>query len=251
MRGSPHPARTCETCAEGDPRHAPQEGVHRVVLADFKANKRDEGAIEIEVDDGVMIRIDPPELWPDEAMAAAVGKTMWSVWPRRSSAARTSTRSSLLPAVAPRPSSRRSSLRFTASTWGNRRPPRAPSRARGGDRSRPVALLRSRPARPRIPPVVVAAVRVASAICLQIRLQRKRCTAIAARWGCRRTAARVCHRPVLQAANWQRAGDKKSAAAQADSSDLVSIGAANERRSGGKLYTVSSSMRKTRASGAG
>lgn len=41
-------------------------GVSRVVLADFKAKKRDEGAIEIVGDDGAVYRIDPPELWPDD-----------------------------------------------------------------------------------------------------------------------------------------------------------------------------------------
>lgn len=46
-------------------------GVHRVVLSDFKAKKRDEGAIEIEAEDGTVYRIDPPELWPDEAAVAA------------------------------------------------------------------------------------------------------------------------------------------------------------------------------------
>lgn len=42
-------------------------GPHRVVLADFKAKKRDEGAIDIELENGTTVRVDPPELWPDEA----------------------------------------------------------------------------------------------------------------------------------------------------------------------------------------
>lgn len=42
---------------------------HRVKLADFKARKLDEGAIDVEADDGTVHRIPPPELWPDEAHA--------------------------------------------------------------------------------------------------------------------------------------------------------------------------------------
>lgn len=40
--------------------------VHRVKLTDFKAKKADEGAVEIEADDGEIYRIDAPEVWSDE-----------------------------------------------------------------------------------------------------------------------------------------------------------------------------------------
>lgn len=40
--------------------------LHKVKLSDFKAKKADEGAIEIETDDGTVFRVDPPELWDDE-----------------------------------------------------------------------------------------------------------------------------------------------------------------------------------------
>lgn len=44
----------------------------RVVnLADFKAKRRDEGAIDVVAEDGNTYRIDPPELWPDEASERA------------------------------------------------------------------------------------------------------------------------------------------------------------------------------------
>lgn len=39
--------------------------VHHVKLTDFKAKKADEGAVEIETDDGEIYRVDPPELWDD------------------------------------------------------------------------------------------------------------------------------------------------------------------------------------------
>lgn len=45
-------------------------GRRRIVLDDYKGKKRDEGAIDIETADGVF-SIDPPELWSDEAAAAA------------------------------------------------------------------------------------------------------------------------------------------------------------------------------------
>lgn len=44
----------------------PARGVQRVVLSDYKAKRRDEGAVEIETEDGQVFRIDPPELWPDD-----------------------------------------------------------------------------------------------------------------------------------------------------------------------------------------
>lgn len=49
----------------------PKRGTHRVVLKDWMGKKRDEGAIEIELDDGSTVRIDPPQLWPEEATKAA------------------------------------------------------------------------------------------------------------------------------------------------------------------------------------
>lgn len=48
-----------------------ERGVTRVKLSDWKGKKRDEGAIEIEVDDGTIYRIDPPDLWPDDALKAS------------------------------------------------------------------------------------------------------------------------------------------------------------------------------------
>lgn len=45
---------------------AKKRHVHQVKLSDFKAKKADEGAIEIEVDDGTIFKIEPPELWSDE-----------------------------------------------------------------------------------------------------------------------------------------------------------------------------------------
>lgn len=49
----------------------PARGVTRIKFSDWKGKKEDEGAIEIELDDGSLIRIAPPELWPDEATHAA------------------------------------------------------------------------------------------------------------------------------------------------------------------------------------
>lgn len=49
-------------------------GPHRVVLADFKAKERDEGAIDIVGEDGETYRIDPPSLWPDAAKELADNK---------------------------------------------------------------------------------------------------------------------------------------------------------------------------------
>lgn len=43
--------------------------VHKVKLSDFKAEKADEGAIEIEDDNGEIYHIDPPELWSDDITA--------------------------------------------------------------------------------------------------------------------------------------------------------------------------------------
>lgn len=40
----------------------------RIKLSDYKERKADEGAIDIELDDGSLFRIPPPELWPDEVM---------------------------------------------------------------------------------------------------------------------------------------------------------------------------------------
>lgn len=40
----------------------------RVVLADYKERKADEGAIDVVLPDGTVFRIPPPELWPDGAM---------------------------------------------------------------------------------------------------------------------------------------------------------------------------------------
>lgn len=48
-------------------RAADKRGRRHVVLADFKAKKEQEGAIDIETDAGVFT-IPPPELWPDEAI---------------------------------------------------------------------------------------------------------------------------------------------------------------------------------------
>lgn len=46
----------------------------RVKLSDFKDRKRDEGAIDIEGDDGTVFRIEPPELWPDEVHSIDASK---------------------------------------------------------------------------------------------------------------------------------------------------------------------------------
>lgn len=48
-----------------------QRGHRRVVLADYKAKKIDEGAIDIELDDGTVIVVPPPQVWPDEVIVAA------------------------------------------------------------------------------------------------------------------------------------------------------------------------------------
>lgn len=45
-------------------------GPRRVLLSDFKAKKEQEGAIEIETDDGEVYVIPPPELWSDDVIAA-------------------------------------------------------------------------------------------------------------------------------------------------------------------------------------
>lgn len=43
----------------------------RIKLSEFKEQRRSEGGIEIEAADGEVFVIDPPELWPDEALALA------------------------------------------------------------------------------------------------------------------------------------------------------------------------------------
>jgi hypothetical protein len=43
----------------------------RIVLADYKAEKRDKHAIEIEGENGEVFTIDPPHLWPDEVLELA------------------------------------------------------------------------------------------------------------------------------------------------------------------------------------
>lgn len=48
---------------------------HRVKLTDFKAKKRDEGAIEIEADDGTVFRVEPPELWSDDIVSMSADRT--------------------------------------------------------------------------------------------------------------------------------------------------------------------------------
>lgn len=45
--------------------------VRRVKLSDYKDRKADEGAIEIETDDGQVWRVAPPELWPDDVLSLA------------------------------------------------------------------------------------------------------------------------------------------------------------------------------------
>lgn len=52
----------------------PARGVTRVKLSDWKGKKEDEGAIEIELDNGSIIRIPPPEIWPDEALQASANQ---------------------------------------------------------------------------------------------------------------------------------------------------------------------------------
>lgn len=46
----------------------------RIKLADYKQKKRDEGAIEIEMEDGSVFHVDPPELWPDEIQPLALAE---------------------------------------------------------------------------------------------------------------------------------------------------------------------------------
>lgn len=41
-------------------------GPERVKLSDFKERKGTEGAVDVELDDGTVVRFPPPELWPDE-----------------------------------------------------------------------------------------------------------------------------------------------------------------------------------------
>lgn len=55
-----------ETVPHMPPKTNPNRHVHKVKLTDFKAKKADEGAIEIEADDGKIFRVDPPELWDDD-----------------------------------------------------------------------------------------------------------------------------------------------------------------------------------------
>lgn len=43
-----------------------RSGPTKVKLADFKERKAEEGAIDVEAEDGQVFRIPPPELWPDE-----------------------------------------------------------------------------------------------------------------------------------------------------------------------------------------
>lgn len=45
--------------------------IRKIKLSDYKKKKKDEGGIEIELDNGETIRIDPPEIWDDEVLAAA------------------------------------------------------------------------------------------------------------------------------------------------------------------------------------
>lgn len=40
-------------------------GPVKVKLSDYKERKQDEGAVDVELDDGSTFRIPPPELWPD------------------------------------------------------------------------------------------------------------------------------------------------------------------------------------------
>lgn len=42
----------------------------RVLLTDYKDEKRKEGLIEIDAGDGNIFTIEPPELWPDEIFTA-------------------------------------------------------------------------------------------------------------------------------------------------------------------------------------
>jgi hypothetical protein len=48
-----------------------QRDNRRVLLSDFKARKEEEGAIDIETDDGTVFHVPPPELWPDDFQAIA------------------------------------------------------------------------------------------------------------------------------------------------------------------------------------
>jgi hypothetical protein len=48
-----------------------RRGHRRVVLADYKAKKIDEGAIDIELDDGTIVTVPPPQVWPDDVILAA------------------------------------------------------------------------------------------------------------------------------------------------------------------------------------
>lgn len=43
----------------------PQRGHRRVVLNDFKAKKREEGAVDIDLGEGGTVTVDPPAVWPD------------------------------------------------------------------------------------------------------------------------------------------------------------------------------------------
>lgn len=53
----------------------PKRKPTRVRLTDYKAKKRDEGAIEIEADDGSVFRVDPPLVWSDETLALSQDRT--------------------------------------------------------------------------------------------------------------------------------------------------------------------------------
>lgn len=48
-----------------------RRGHRRVVLADYKAKKIDEGSIDIELEDGTVVVVPPPQVWPDEVIVAA------------------------------------------------------------------------------------------------------------------------------------------------------------------------------------
>lgn len=52
----------------------PKPKPHRVRLSDFKAKKRDEGAIIIEADDGTEFRVEPPELWSDDILTMSADR---------------------------------------------------------------------------------------------------------------------------------------------------------------------------------
>ena len=51
--------------------HSPARGHRAVVLSDYKAKKMDEGAIDLQLDDGTTVTVPPAQVWADDVMVCA------------------------------------------------------------------------------------------------------------------------------------------------------------------------------------